>query len=158
MERIGRLLQNPRYAALLDEISALEKDRVYCGHGMEHLLSVARIAHILNLEEGLGLPQALVYAAALVHDCGRGRQYIDGTPHEQAGAALGESLLAEAGFAADERARILEAVLHHRKGGGPAGLADILFRADKLSRECFWCAASATCDWNSKDKNRTIRY
>ena len=45
-----------------------EKERIFCRHGMEHLLDVARIAYITNLEEGLGIEKDVIYAAGLLHD------------------------------------------------------------------------------------------
>ena len=49
-----RITDNPTFIEKLDRIEELERDRIYCGHGLGHLLDVARIAYIYNLEENLG--------------------------------------------------------------------------------------------------------
>ena len=41
-ERYNRIVRNEEFNRLLDEIEALEADRIYCRHGLEHLLDVAR--------------------------------------------------------------------------------------------------------------------
>ena len=52
-ERYNRIVRNEEFNRLLDEIEALEADRIYCRHGLEHLLDVARISYIQVLEDGL---------------------------------------------------------------------------------------------------------
>ena len=103
--------------------------------------------------------QELIYAAALLHDCGRWRQYEDGTPHEKASAQIAPQILVECGFAEEERESILAAIRGHRnpKSAEAAGLTGLLYRADKLSRSCFSCKAKAECDWPEEKKNRKIR-
>lgn len=51
-------------------------------HGMVHFLDVARIGTIIALEEGLKIDREWIYAAALLHDCGKHEQYEIGIPHE----------------------------------------------------------------------------
>ncbi len=46
----------------------------YCRHGLEHLLDVARISYIQVLEDGLDYDENVLYAAALLHDIGKGRR------------------------------------------------------------------------------------
>lgn len=82
---------------------------------MSHFLDVARLSWIENLEKGLGIEKELIYAAALLHDCGRFRQYEDGTPHELAGAQLAEEILFDCGFEEPEREEILRAISGHRE-------------------------------------------
>ncbi len=150
-------MRHPDYIRYCRKTARLEQDRIYCRHDMAHFLDVARIAYILNLEEGLGLPKELIYAAALVHDIGRWKQYKHGTPHEEAGVPLARPLLLSAGFSPEETEEILSAVALHRRGGGE-GLSDILYRADKRSRACHSCAAEAACDWDGEKKNLDILY
>jgi len=157
MERIARLVAHPDYIRYCSETERLERKRIYCKHDMEHFLSVARIAALLNWEEGEGVAKEQIYAAALVHDIGRFQQYLDGTPHELESARLAEPLLRDAGYAPAEREEILTAVALHRKGGG-VGLSDLLFRADKLSRPCYACPAEPSCNWDAAKKNRNILY
>ena len=88
MERVNRILRNDRYIELAAQTDELEVDRIYCRHGMDHALDVARIATIMAADEGLAVKRDIIYAAALIHDIGRGQQYINGTEHELAGAAI----------------------------------------------------------------------
>lgn len=67
---------------LMAKLAALEKGRLFCSHQMDHLLAVARIAYIRNLERNLGLKKESIYAAALLHDIGKYAQYEEGIPHE----------------------------------------------------------------------------
>jgi uncharacterized protein len=134
-----------------------EKSRVFCGHGLGHLLDVARIAYILCLEEGLGVGKELVYAAALLHDTGRWRQYEDGTPHERESADIAAVILPGCGFDDEETTLIMGAILSHRRQGSPkSGLEKAFYRADKLSRRCFDCNAAEECEWSAQ--NSTLEY
>ena len=159
MERVNRILEHDGYQECLRKNEAAEKDRRFCRHDMAHFLDVARIAWILNLQEEAGVGQELIYAAALLHDCGRWRQYEDGTPHEKASAQIAPQILVECGFAEEERESILAAIREHRnpKSAETAGLTGLLYRADKLSRSCFSCKAEAKCNWPEGKKNRKIR-
>ena len=65
---------------------------------MVHFLDVARIGTIIALEEGLELDREWIYAAALLHDCGKHEQYENGTPHEQASARIAPDILEDCGF------------------------------------------------------------
>ena len=55
---------------------AAEADRRFCRHSMVHFLDVARIGTIIALEEGLKINREWIYAAALLHDCGKHEQYL----------------------------------------------------------------------------------
>ena len=50
MEYVEKLSGDREYRQLLERLKELEKDRIYCHHGIGHLLDVARIAYIENLE------------------------------------------------------------------------------------------------------------
>ena len=65
MERINRILSHPSYREYYGKLERLEKDRKFCRHQMGHLLDVARIACIRNLEEGLGLDKEIIYETAV---------------------------------------------------------------------------------------------
>lgn len=152
-------------------IQQSEKNRVFCNHTLEHFLDVARLSWIYNLEENSGIDKELIYAAALLHDIGRYQQTADGTPHQQAGAALAEIILPQCGFHRDEISEILFAIRQHRSD--PAAqtadrpqekqtvlsekLAAYLYRADKQSRCCFACPALDSCNWENEKKNLTIK-
>ena len=47
-------------------IEQLEQQRIFCRHGLEHLLDVARIAWILTMEDQLPLDKEIVYS---LHPC-----------------------------------------------------------------------------------------
>jgi len=159
MERVEHILQDARFQYAMQRVEALEQTRFFCCHGLPHLLDVARIAWILTLEAGLPLQKDVVYGAALLHDLGRYRQYEAQIPHHVASAELAEALLPDAGYSAAETARIAAAIQQHgAEGQAQDALAQVLYQADKLSRNCFQCAAQASCKWDEKKRNKTILY
>lgn len=158
MDRINQICAHPRWKECVEIIRVLEQDRIFCRHDTTHFLDVARIAYIENLENGLGLAKEEIYAAALLHDIGRHLQYTKGIPHEQASAMEAEGILKDCGFAKEERERILGAILQHRaqETGTADGLAGLIYRADKTSRACLFCAACQECNWSAEKKNLTL--
>ncbi len=159
MKRIDKILADPQYQDCLRQIAEYEKDRIFCHHDMNHFLDVARIAYLLSLEENIDAGgKELIYAAALLHDAGRHVQYADGTPHDIASAKIATEILPRCGFSGDEIREITEAILAHRGNtiAGRTGLAGILYRADKLSRNCFCCSAEKECNWPEEKKNLSI--
>ncbi len=160
MERVDRILSNAAYRNCVKEIEEREKERIYCKHNMEHFLDVARIAQLLNLEEHRLLSKELVYATALLHDCGRHIQYDEGIPHELASAELADPILKQCGFDEQEREFVLQAVLLHRNRAESAQfpLADLIYRADKKSRFCMCCKASDTCHKSNRDRNQILTH
>lgn len=160
MKRVNKILENSTYQEYIRKNKAAEVDRIFCCHNMEHFLDVARIAQMMNLEEGLGLSKELIYATALLHDIGRHVQYADGTPHEVASVKLAEDILEECGFGKKAKAEILRAILEHRnkKIAKEKSLAGVIYRADKASRACFACDAEELCNWKKAKKNLKIVY
>lgn len=160
MERINRVLSHPAFCSALEEVEQLEAERIFCRHGLDHLLTVARLMRIYSLEEHRNLPPELLYATALLHDIGRGAQYTRGIPHEEAGGALAGPILADCGFSPPEREEILMAICGHRNkdGGSLSELGRLLYRADKQSRPCFACPASDQCNWPEAQKNHSLEY
>ena len=165
MERINQLLHHPKFTETLKHLEALEQGRIYCRHGLSHLLDVARIASLIQHQKKPmenHIDTELIYAAALLHDLGRVSQYEQGLPHETAGLPLAKELLSDCGFSKEEQSVVLDAVLFHRSTeeidtcSKTADLRALLIAADKLSRNCFCCAASDTCYWPEKEKNRGI--
>lgn len=162
MDRIHRILDHPLFLGSLDAIEEAERDRIYCGHGLTHLLDVARIAWILNLERGLGLSKDLVYGTALLHDLGRVGEYSQGIPHDRASAELARIILPQVGYEPEEVKAMERAILGHRghepgpEEEGP--LAGLLFEADKKSRACFACPAWESCKWPEEKKNTSIDF
>lgn len=158
MERIERLLQDKRFQHGLQRVTQLEQQRIFCCHGLDHLLDVARIAWIMVLEQQLPLEKDVVYGAALLHDLGRYRQYEEGVAHHQASAELAAAILPDAGYSAAETAAIVQAIVQHGAQPQQDLLAQVLYQADKLSRNCFQCGAQAQCKWLPEKRNKTILY
>lgn len=160
MDRVNLILRNTKYQDYIDRIKRAEEGRIFCLHNMCHFLDVARIAYIMNLEEGLELSKELIYATALLHDIGRFKQYESGIPHERASAHMAPEILEEAGFSQEEQREILRAILEHRNPlmAEEKSLAGVLYRADKASRACFGCEAESLCDWSTEKKNLDIVY
>lgn len=152
MERVNRLLADTEYKNLLEHLEKLEENRRFCRHGLEHLLSVARIAWIRNLEEGLNFEKEAVYLSALLHDLGRIEEYERGIPHHEAGRERAAYFLEKLQYPAGKQKEILEAVEGHRKREGEAGLSVLLAKADKASRNCGYCKAYRECKWSREEK------
>lgn len=160
MERVNQILSNEKYQIYRKEIEDLEKERIFCKHQMEHFLSVARIAMQLNAEQELHLEKELIYAAALLHDIGRGEQYKTGIRHEQKSAEIAPDILKECGFTQNEVEQITTAIANHRNAeiSGCKDLNGLLYRADKLSRNCFCCEAEGECDKETEKKVLFLKY
>lgn len=157
MNRVNAIWQHETYRSCLVKLRAWEEKREFCRHTLEHFLDVARITWILTLEAGISVEKEIVYAAGLLHDIGRFRQYEEGIPHEQASAGLAERILKDCGFDEQEREQILELIREHRTEGQEENLAGLFYRADKLSRSCFSCPVREKCDWPEEKKNLEIR-
>ena len=156
MERVQTLLEHPYYRSCLQEIEQLEQDRIYCRHGLPHLLDVARIAALLAADRKAAYPRDVIYAAALLHDLGRLRQYTTGQSHAQAGIAMAKEILKDMAFTQHEQADILDAVGGHQAGAAPDSLTQLLYEADEASRMCFACPAADTCYWPEERRNHTV--
>lgn len=157
MERLQQIWNHPLYRETMEKLILLEKDRVFCGHGPAHLLDVARLAWIMNLELELGYEKPVIYAAALLHDIGRVAEYQSGIPHEKGSRQIGARILPECGYQETETVLILDAVGSHRTPADEQNLNWLLYRADKQSRLCFVCPAEPMCDWPDEKKNMRIR-
>lgn len=159
MERVNRIIRHPLWKGALQQIEGFEAERIFCRHDLDHFLHVARIAYIENLEQSLDLSKEVIYAAALLHDIGRGMQYEKGILHEEASAALARGILTDCGFCEMEIEMIIDAITAHRCPDAAKGydLAGIFYRADKNSRNCFHCKAEAECNWSREKKNTYIK-
>lgn len=150
MERVNRILEHPEFIDCMKQNEMAEADRCFCHHDMEHLCAVARIAMILNLEEKAELPKDIVYGAAFLHDCGRFKQYNEGIGHDVAGAEIASRILPQCGYTDKETVDIVAAIASHRGSldkNRDSVLSDILYRADKMSRNCRFCKAYEECNW-----------
>lgn len=156
MERLQPILNNPVYRRTMKQLEQIERSRMYCKHGLDHLLDVARIAALLAAERSAAYPRDVIYAAALLHDIGRLRQYTNGEPHACAGVPLARDILRTTAFMQAERNEVLCAVGRHQTGGTGVDLAQLICEADHASRMCFMCAAQKTCNWPQERRNQTI--
>lgn len=160
MKVIEEIRNHPLYVEAYQKLEQAEKERSFCCHQMGHLLDVARIAYIKNLEQKLDIRKEVIYAAALLHDIGKYRQYAEGIPHEKASAEIAEVILGEitkGAFSETEKASILRAILGHRRlREGMEGLERLLYESDKQSRNCFACRVQEECGWDAGKKNLRI--
>ena len=156
--RYNNILNNKKFISLLNEINDLEKDRIFCSHGIGHLFDVARTAYIICLENGIKTDKDIIYAAALLHDIGRAEEYKGGRAHNIAGAEIAEEILAQCSYNKEEIKLITDAIRSHRVNTDENTLAGIIFSADKLTRPCFMCNAEKLCNWDKEKKNFTMRY
>ena len=160
MDRIDRIIKNREFARLVGEIEELEKDRIFCHHDMAHFLDVARIAALMAADEGLQTDREMIYAAALLHDTGRGRQYTEGIAHEAASAEIAPAILKDAGFSPEEIALITEAIRQHGNEDikDRADLTGLIYRADKASRRCYMCKAIDKCHKRADKLVMNVKY
>ncbi len=159
MERIEKILNNNIYNQCMAGIERAEENRLFCLHDTEHSLAVARIAYIINLENELGYDKECIYAMALLHDIGRCREYEEGIPHHEAGSVLAFDILKACDFSEEEIYDITSAISNHKKLSKDTSrreLKYILYKADKLSRNCFECKMYNECYWDEEKKNQTI--
>lgn len=158
MERIQAIIHHPLYKEYTGKIKEWEKDRQFCKHDYVHFLNVARLAMIIKLKEDLTMSEELIYAAALLHDIGRHIQYETGKDHATASGELAFQILEEAGYSEKETGVIIDAIINHRNEGikEEKNLRGILYRADKLSRECYFCEMEPYCNWKDGKKNKEL--
>ena len=80
MRRVNAVINHWVYQDYYKRIEKIEKDRIFCCHQMIHLLDVARIAYITNLEQNLGFDKEVIYTAAVLHDIGKSFDHdVEGT-------------------------------------------------------------------------------
>lgn len=160
MKRVNLIYKHPLYIECMAKNRVAEEGRIFCGHDLQHFLDVARLAYIFSFERGYRISKEKIYAAALLHDIGKWMQYTEKIPHEQASARIAEKILEETGFDENEKTEILTAILSHREHSkdkrNGIELAEVLYDADKISRNCFVCASEKECDWADEKKNLQI--
>ena len=150
MEKIERIINHPDFKLYLSRNRYQETGRVFCSHGFDHLLTVARLTYLLVLERGdTKAVKEIAYAAGLLHDIGRWQEYTGDIDHARAGAELAHPLLVEAGFKSSEIEPILNAIREHRRESPPGKrrhpLSQALYEADLFSRLCFNCPVTEKC-------------
>jgi uncharacterized protein len=157
MENINIILNNKEYKQALEKLSEYEKNREFCNHTIEHFIDVSRIAYIMVLEEKLNVSKEVIYAIGLLHDIGRVKQYEEGIHHDIASVEMSKEILKETSLTDEEINIILNGIANHRKESDNK-LEEIIYKADKLSRQCFNCKAEKECYWSSEKKNFKITY
>jgi len=148
LPRIDNLLDVPEFQNYLDRIADMETDRIFCRHGFEHALAVARISYAYLLEQGeSSLAKEVVYAAALLHDVGRWVEYQTGEDHAEASAKLAEPILKKCNFVDTEIEVIIKAIRQHRNHQGQTDsvLGRALALADNWARDCRACNVRNVC-------------
>ncbi len=154
MERCQRIYEHPLFQHCMDNIEHAEVGRIFCLHGMEHIMDTARIGYILILERGLNIDKELFYAAAMLHDSGRYNPLID--DHAEAGAINAELIMPDCGFDEDETIAVAQAIRSHRTNDMSDIFGAVLYEADKKSRLCYNCRACAECYWEDEKRNLAI--
>lgn len=151
MKRCNKILSNRRYRFYLQKNSEHEAGRAFCHHHFEHLVAVARLTYLLLLEDGYPfISREIAYAAGLLHDIGRWKEYRTGEDHAAISARLAEPILKAAGFSSSERLLIEKAIAQHRQKDSQnvhrSPLSKMLGKADRLARLCFLCDARHGCN------------
>lgn len=155
MDRVNQILYHKQFLECVNQNEKWEQDRIFCKHGIEHFLDVARIAYIKVLERSMEVKKDVIYAAALLHDIGKYMQYEKGIPHEIGSAELAQSILVDCGYEALERDLITEMIRSHRTRPSEqtSPIVALFYEADKESRLCLFCQAREACHWSEKKKN-----
>ena len=157
LELANLIISNKNYLRLVRELEELEKDRIFCGHDMEHFLSVARITVILCAEKCIDADPDVIYSAALLHDIGRIEEYTNGISHDEASAVTAAEILAEIGCPEHKKDEIIKLISSHRRSdSSDTVLGALFYTADKRSRSCFSCKAKDKCKWPEHKRNYTI--
>lgn len=157
MKKVNDILNNTLYKENLERLLKYEEKREFCRHDLKHFIDMARIAYIMVLEKGLPYSKELIYAIGLLHDIGRVKQYEEGIPHHIASVELSKEILKKIDFTEEEKNIIIKSIQNHRKEADDE-LSLIIYRSDKLSRECFNCKTINDCYWSDEKKNLKINY
>jgi len=158
-DKIDLIIENYSFQYNLKKIEKLEKHREFCLHDMQHFLDVARLMYIMSLENNLNIPKYIIYTTALLHDIGRGEQYENGTAHNVASMIIAKEILRQCKYGNEEIDGILTAIGNHRNSTEDFNsLSEILYKCDKLSRNCVHCNSIDGCKWPEEKKNLKITY
>lgn len=159
MERINKILVHPRYIDYLNKNFESEKTRIFCHHDLRHAIDVSRVAYILALEENLNIEKDLIYAAGLLHDIGRWKEYSTGMDHALISAELAPEILRNCNFTHSEENLICCAIRNHRKESKQTTSLDrIIYKSDKISRPCNECLAIDQCKRFSHGEKPKLNY
>ncbi|TCT13966.1 HD domain-containing protein [Natranaerovirga pectinivora] len=159
MIRVNKILNHKVFNEYLERINKAEENRLFCLHNIGHLLDVARVGYIISLEKGFNLDKEMIYAASLLHDIGRWKQYLDGSDHALVSARLAVDILKECDFNDQEIDGIIESIKKHRKGKDLITNLDfVLYHGDKKSRLCLKCNSINECLKGEKEDYLKLEY
>ena len=159
MKNTDIVLNHKLFNKKINKIEDDEKTRVFCKHDFSHLMDVARICYIINLEENLNIDKDLIYVTALLHDLGRADEVDTGINHSILSQEIAQEILKDLDFNDESKQRINSAIKHHRTNEENGDrFIEIFYKADKLSRMCFRCPARSICNWPEEKKNKTVIY
>ena len=159
MKNTDIVLNHNLFNEKINKIEDDEKTRVFCKHDFSHLMDVARICYIINLEENLNIDKDLIYVTALLHDLGRADEVDTGINHSILSQEIAQEILKDLDFNDESKQRIINAIKHHRTNEeNDDRFIEIFYKADKLSRMCFRCPARSICNWPEEKKNKTVIY
>lgn len=148
MEMVNKILKHPKFIKYLELNAEAEIERKFCHHDLQHAVDVARIAYIIALENKFNLSKDIIYAAALLHDVAKWKQYKEKVDHASEGAVLAEEILKDVGMNAQDAELIMDAIRSHRtKGKNNSPLSMVLYAADKACRLCSKCDMIGECNW-----------
>lgn len=148
LPRVNRIFQHDLYEEYSSKNKIAEAQRIYCRHGSDHGLSVARIAYIFLLEsKEISLSKEVIYAAGILHDIGRWLEYETQENHAQVGARLAVPILQDCGFSEKEVEVITQGIYEHRLKPSEAEsvLGQALALADDWARDCKNCESKGSC-------------
>jgi HD phosphohydrolase family protein len=159
MKNTDIVLNHTLFNEKINKIENDEKTRVFCKHDFSHLMDVARICYIINLEENLNIDKDLIYVTALLHDLGRADEVDTGINHSILSQEIAQEILKDLDFDDESKQRIISAIKHHRTNKeNDDRFIEIFYKADKMSRMCFRCPARSICNWPEEKKNKTVIY
>lgn len=159
MKRVELIIRDTDYQKYMKYNMEEELEPKLCLHDFKHHLDVARIAYILVLEHndlnyfikesnlsGKLAAKEVIYAAGLLHDIGKWKEYREGIDHASYGARLAKDILERAFFNPNEVTILCKAIFEHRNiSTDMSFLGERLHRADNLSRICSECPELAQC-------------
>ncbi|MBO8159754.1 HD domain-containing protein [Thermosyntropha sp.] len=166
MKRIELLLNDSVFNSHMQRNAEMEIEPQFCKHDIYHHIDVARIAYILVLEHndlnyfvkeaelgGKLAAKEVIYAAGLLHDIAKWKEYEYGADHAALGARIARDILPRVFFNPHEVDIICQAVYEHRNiSRDMSFLGERIHRADNLSRVCTKCPQRGICPKvNSKE-------
>ena len=85
-------------------------------------------------------------------------QYEKGISHHEGSVILAEEILKNTSYDDEEIIIIIDAIKNHRNKENASEFNKLIFKSDKLSRNCFMCKSYDECYWDSNKKNNIINY